>query len=226
MEFKEHLERLLAEHGETAYRLSKKTGISQGLISDYRSGRSKPKFENIEKIADFFGVPTDRLLKGKQESQPHVRLVKNEGSGDIVDYNQLTDLQKDLMQKAYGYYMKNTTYPDRVELSLIGVRLDLDGMHELDEHFRDLIAKNLIYSTVPNANVWHYWISDTGAVLMENNYQLPSQRKAEVKPLSMRKHDLPHAILDKSGVNLSDKQLSKLLAIAEIIGSEDNEEPT
>ena len=53
---------LMKERNVIPVKISKETGISSGLISDYRSGRSVPATENLIKIADFFNVTTDYLL--------------------------------------------------------------------------------------------------------------------------------------------------------------------
>lgn len=44
----------------------KATGITKSTFSDWKSGRSKPKDEKIQKIADFFGVTAEYLRTGKE----------------------------------------------------------------------------------------------------------------------------------------------------------------
>lgn len=53
---------LLEKTGETTYQVSKATGIAQSSLSDYKSGRSKPKSKNLKKLAEHFGVPVDYLM--------------------------------------------------------------------------------------------------------------------------------------------------------------------
>lgn len=55
-------EHLLKEAGITAYKVSKDTGISQTTLSDWKRGRSIPKMEKLQTIADYFGVSLDYLL--------------------------------------------------------------------------------------------------------------------------------------------------------------------
>lgn len=50
-------EALLKNHGVTAYKVSKETGVSRSTLSEWKTGKSVPKVENIQKIADFFDVP-------------------------------------------------------------------------------------------------------------------------------------------------------------------------
>ncbi len=52
----------LQDNKITAYKVAKETGISQGLISDYKNGTKKPSTENLVKIADYLDCSTDFLL--------------------------------------------------------------------------------------------------------------------------------------------------------------------
>jgi len=56
-------ERLCTENGLTAYKVCQETGISRSTISDWKSGRSKPKVEKLLKIADFFEVPVTTFIR-------------------------------------------------------------------------------------------------------------------------------------------------------------------
>lgn len=59
--------RLLEKYGVTAYKVSKSTGIAGSTFSDWKSGRSVPKQEKLQKIADYFGVSIDYLMTGNEE---------------------------------------------------------------------------------------------------------------------------------------------------------------
>ena len=56
-------EELLKKTGETSYQVSKATGIGQNTLSDWKTGRSQPKIDKLQKIADHFGVPVTHFLK-------------------------------------------------------------------------------------------------------------------------------------------------------------------
>lgn len=58
----EIFEKLLMERGVTAYKVAKATGISTGSMTDWKKGRSAPKVDQLQKIADYFGVSVDYLL--------------------------------------------------------------------------------------------------------------------------------------------------------------------
>ena len=46
----------------------KATGITKSTFSDWTSGRSKPKNDKLQKIADFFGVTIDYLMTGTEDT--------------------------------------------------------------------------------------------------------------------------------------------------------------
>lgn len=73
---------LLNKHQTTAYQVAKATGISQNTFSDWKKGRSTPKIDKMQKIADYFGVTTDYLLgKPDQKETPPAKPEGQEPSG-------------------------------------------------------------------------------------------------------------------------------------------------
>lgn len=46
------------------------TGITKSTFSDWKSGRSNPKADKLQKIADYFGVSLDYLTTGKESTEP------------------------------------------------------------------------------------------------------------------------------------------------------------
>lgn len=46
---------LLEQTNKTAYQVSKDTGIAQSVLSDWKTGRSNPKVDKLQKIAGYFG---------------------------------------------------------------------------------------------------------------------------------------------------------------------------
>ncbi|WP_251501951.1 helix-turn-helix domain-containing protein [Otoolea muris] len=61
--------KLLEKYGVTAYKVSKATGIAGSTFSDWKNGRSVPKQDKLQKIADYFGVTIDYLMSGKEEPE-------------------------------------------------------------------------------------------------------------------------------------------------------------
>lgn len=54
---------LLDKSNKTAYRVSKDTGIAQSVLSDWKTGRSKPKMDKLKILADYFGVSIEYFLE-------------------------------------------------------------------------------------------------------------------------------------------------------------------
>ena len=59
---------LLEKNNKTAYMVSKETGISQATISDWKNGRSKPKFDKLLILAKYFGVPVEYFAEDEKEA--------------------------------------------------------------------------------------------------------------------------------------------------------------
>lgn len=60
--FTEIFVQYIADQNITAYRVAKETGISQGLMNEYKSGKKLPTLQNLLKIADYLDVSVDYLL--------------------------------------------------------------------------------------------------------------------------------------------------------------------
>ena len=58
--------RLRDERGLKDADVVRETGITKSTFSDWKSGRSKPKNDKLQKIADFFGVTIDYLMTGNE----------------------------------------------------------------------------------------------------------------------------------------------------------------
>lgn len=84
----EIFEQLLQKHGLTAYKVSIETGIPQSTLSDWKRGRSTPKQDKMQKIADFFGVPLTYLMTGAEQE-------KEESSSQLTEKDN-RDIAKDL----------------------------------------------------------------------------------------------------------------------------------
>lgn len=73
--------------------VSKSTGITKSTFSDWKSGRSNPKNDKLQKIADYFGVTIDYLTTGKTESE------KNESSLTSKDEKDIAKDLENIMKK-------------------------------------------------------------------------------------------------------------------------------
>ena len=64
----EIFEQLLQKFGVSSYKVSKDTGIAQSIFSSWKTGKSTPKTDKLQLIADYFGVSVNYLLTGKKEA--------------------------------------------------------------------------------------------------------------------------------------------------------------
>lgn len=61
----EIFEQLLQKNRVTPYKVAKETGVTQTALSNWKSGKSTPSTQTLQKIADYFEVPIDYLTTGK-----------------------------------------------------------------------------------------------------------------------------------------------------------------
>ncbi|MFR6257490.1 MAG: helix-turn-helix domain-containing protein [Anaerovoracaceae bacterium] len=57
------IQKLLDENKMSAYKLSKEAKIPYTCLADWKSGRSKPKIDKLQKIANYFGVSIEYFLE-------------------------------------------------------------------------------------------------------------------------------------------------------------------
>lgn len=51
------VETLFKENNTSAFRVADELGFSQSLFPRWKKGEAMPKYENMKKLSDFFGVP-------------------------------------------------------------------------------------------------------------------------------------------------------------------------
>lgn len=110
--FKNKLIELLEERNITAYKLAKDTGISQGLMGEYKNGIKNPTGKNLTKIAEYFNVSTDYLLGKTDDPSP-------------ASDEEYTEIEKDLVTN----YRK---LDDEGKIKLDGYLEDLVRLHNLN----------------------------------------------------------------------------------------------
>ena len=55
------------ERNVTDYRVSVDTGITKSTFSDWKNGRSNPKFDKLLILAKYFDVPVEYFAETKEE---------------------------------------------------------------------------------------------------------------------------------------------------------------
>ncbi len=60
--------------------VSKGTGISSSVFSDWKKGRYDLKYDKLQKIAEFLGVTTDQLTGVQSNVQPEAYYINDEAA--------------------------------------------------------------------------------------------------------------------------------------------------
>ena len=72
----EIFQKLLKEHGVTAYRVAKETGVTTATLTSWKQGKYTPKPEKMQKIADYFGVSLTYLMRRPKKSRSLNQRIK------------------------------------------------------------------------------------------------------------------------------------------------------
>lgn len=64
-------EQLLQKNNLSTYKVSKDTGIAQSVFSSWKSGKSTPKLDKLQILADYFGVTLDFLTGSAVDQNTH-----------------------------------------------------------------------------------------------------------------------------------------------------------
>lgn len=107
----ERFAELLTKYGVTAYRVSKETGISRTTFSEWKSGRSIPKMDKLQKIADYFGVSFSYLM-GWDENQIDQIAQERE---EVLDSISAIDRVRSALQDT-GYFVTEFTDDEIIDI--------------------------------------------------------------------------------------------------------------
>lgn len=64
--------------------VAKATGVTKSTFSDWKNGRSKPKDEKLQKIADLFGVTTEYIRTGETKETEGEKYYINEETAEMA----------------------------------------------------------------------------------------------------------------------------------------------
>lgn len=88
--FSDIFKQLIQDSGLTVYQISKDTGISESLMSHWKSGRQLPKYDSLNTLADYFGVSGDFLLGRTNDSGKNVEGESTFKSSELIQQTQKT----------------------------------------------------------------------------------------------------------------------------------------
>ena len=119
----EIFERLLEEHGVTAYKVCKATGLTTATISNWKAGRYTPKQDKLQKIADYFGVSIEYIMTGKESQKKEASLLTKRDEKEINDILSNTEV---LLQQEGLMFDGDPASPEAIESILSAMKIGME----------------------------------------------------------------------------------------------------
>lgn len=108
--FTEVFVEILQKRNITAYQIAKETGISQGLMGEYKKGLKVPTTQNLIKIADYLNVSIDLLL-GRETKQKIASTEPDESDSNktrlMHNYNKMNDKAQEHIADYSNFMLTN-----------------------------------------------------------------------------------------------------------------------
>lgn len=118
----EIFEKLLKEHGVTAYRVAKETGVTTATLTSWKQGKYTPKPEKMQKIADYFGVSLTYLITGKEETEKEPKLKPK----DQKDIKEILANTEQLLKQDGLMFDGNPASPEAIESILSAMQIGME----------------------------------------------------------------------------------------------------
>lgn len=122
----EIFEKLLREHGVTAYRVSKETGVTTATLTSWKKGVYTPKQEKLQKIADYFGVSIEYLMTGKEGNEKESQL----NSRDEKEITQILSSTEQLLKQDGLMFDGNPASQEAIDSILSAMRVGMEMAKE------------------------------------------------------------------------------------------------
>lgn len=118
----EIFQKLLKEHGVTAYRVAKETGVTTATLTSWKQGKYTPKPEKMQKIADYFGVSLTYLMTGKEETEKGPKLKPK----DQKDINEILANTEQLLKQDGLMFDGDPASPEAIESILSAMQIGME----------------------------------------------------------------------------------------------------
>lgn len=102
----------------------RETKITKSTFSDWKSGRSNPKQEKLQKIADFFGVTVDYLMTGKEKEEKKETVLTAKDQRDIQKI--LDQTREQLMNQEGLMFDGDPASPEAIESILSAMQIGME----------------------------------------------------------------------------------------------------
>lgn len=97
----DRVKELIAQSNMTAKQLTVELGISNSSFTDWGKGKGSPSLDTVTKIADYFHVSIDYLVRGEEFSEPKRLDFSNPMDKELLD--KFHSLTPELREKLLGY---------------------------------------------------------------------------------------------------------------------------
>ena len=119
----ENFSKLLEQSGKKAIDVSRATGIPSSTFSDWKKGKSSPKQDKLQKIADFFGVSIEYLMTGKKDNEKDTSLLTRRDEKEINDILSNTEL---LLQQEGLMFDGDPASPEAIDSILAAMKIGME----------------------------------------------------------------------------------------------------
>ncbi len=102
----------------------RETGITKSTFSDWKSGRSNPKQDKLQKIADFFGVTIDYLTTGKEPAYKMEPTLTAKDKRDITKI--LAQTREQLMSQEGLMFDGKPASPEAIDSILSAMQIGME----------------------------------------------------------------------------------------------------
>lgn len=120
----EIFEQLLNDHGVTAYRVAKETGITTATLTSWKQGKYTPKREKLQKIADYFEVSLEYLMTGQENTD--IRKENTLTSKDERDIEKIISQTKELLSQEGLMFDGDPASPEAIDSILSAMQIGME----------------------------------------------------------------------------------------------------
>lgn len=96
--FKDIFSNLLQKNNISTSQLSKETGISEAVLSKWKNGKTKPNYDNIKKLSQFFNVSISYLFEVDENITYNIR--ENNSVYGNIGHIQNSNNEENYVEKA------------------------------------------------------------------------------------------------------------------------------
>lgn len=119
---------LCKKAGVTPTQVARDLGIRQSTVSMWKKQASTPRYETLQKLADYFSVPISRLTESQSSSQSMCNAIHKILEDSIVKSEPET--QKATLQPTRNTNDKEFNYNFSVSIDAMKVALDYEQLDE------------------------------------------------------------------------------------------------